>query len=78
VFFIPAAVVLGVGAVKLRASGPESWREVSPVMTRYLNGDRIAILAALAAPLAAAAILLPFRASWSNTNVAMLHGARRS
>ena len=41
-------------------------------MTRYLTRDRIAILAALAAPLAAAAILLPFRASWSNTNVAML------
>ena len=41
-------------------------------MTRYLTRDRIAILAALAAPLAAAAILLPFRASWSNTNVALL------
>jgi K+-sensing histidine kinase KdpD len=42
------------------------------MMTRYLTRDRIAILAALAAPMAAAAILLPFRASWSNTNVAML------
>jgi hypothetical protein len=42
------------------------------MMTRYLTRDRIAILAALAAPVAAAAILLPFRASWSNTNVAML------
>src|SRR5665811_1639117 len=41
-------------------------------MTRYLTRDRIAILAALAAPLAAAAVLLPFRASWSNTNVALL------
>jgi K+-sensing histidine kinase KdpD len=41
-------------------------------MTRYLSRDRIAITAALAAPLAAAAILLPFRASWSNTNVALL------
>jgi Domain of unknown function (DUF4118) len=41
-------------------------------MTRYLTGDRIAILAALAAPLAVAAVLLPFRASWSNTNVALL------
>jgi hypothetical protein len=41
-------------------------------MTRYLSRDRIAILAALVAPLAAAAILLPFRASWSNTNVALL------
>jgi K+-sensing histidine kinase KdpD len=42
------------------------------MMTRYLTTDRIAILAALATPVAAAAILLPFRASWSNTNVAML------
>ena len=41
-------------------------------MTRYLTRDRIAILAALAAPLAASAILLPFRSSWSNTNVALL------
>ncbi len=41
-------------------------------MTRYLTRDRIAIAAALAAPLAAAAILLPFRAGWSNTNVALL------
>ena len=41
-------------------------------MTRYLTRDRIAILSALAAPLAVAAVLLPFRASWSNTNVALL------
>ena len=41
-------------------------------MKRYWTRDRIAILAALAAPLAAAAILLPFRGSWSNTNVALL------
>lgn len=41
-------------------------------MSRYLTRDRAAILAALVAPLAAAAILLPFRASWSNTNVALL------
>jgi Domain of unknown function (DUF4118) len=41
-------------------------------MTGYLTRDRIAILAALAAPLAVAAVLLPFRASWSNTNVALL------
>ena len=34
------------------------------MMTRYLTTDGIAILAALAAPVAAAAIL-PFRASWS-------------
>jgi hypothetical protein len=41
-------------------------------MTRNLTRDRAAIAAALAAPLAAAAILLPFRASWPNTNVALL------
>jgi uncharacterized membrane protein len=41
-------------------------------MTGYLTRDRIAIVAALAAPLAVAAVLLPFRASWSNTNVALL------
>src|SRR5580692_7585285 len=37
-------------------------------MIGYLTRDRIAIVAALAAP----AVLLPFRASWSNTNVALL------
>jgi len=42
------------------------------IHNRYLSRDRVAILAALAAPLAAAAILMPFRASWSNTNVALL------
>src|SRR5580658_9392957 len=42
------------------------------IQNRYLNRDSAAIAAALAAPLAAAAILLPFRASWSNTNVALL------
>ena len=41
-------------------------------MTRYLSRDRAAVLGALAAPLAAAAVLLPFRASWPNTNVALL------
>ena len=44
-------------------------------MTRYprwLTRDRAAIAAALAAPIALAAILLPFRSSWSNTNVAMI------
>jgi Domain of unknown function (DUF4118) len=41
-------------------------------MTRYLTRDRVAIAAALAAPLAAALILLPFRVDWSNTNVALL------
>jgi Domain of unknown function (DUF4118) len=41
-------------------------------MTRYMTRDRVAIAAAVAAPLAAAAILLPWRGSWSNTNVALL------
>ena len=41
-------------------------------MTGYLTRDRIAILAALAAPLAVAAVLLPFRVSWPDTNVALL------
>lgn len=41
-------------------------------MARYLTRDRGAILAALVAPLAVSAILLPFRVSWSNTNVALL------
>ena len=41
-------------------------------MTGYLTRDRVAIVAALAVPLAVAAVLLPFRASWSNTNVALL------
>jgi uncharacterized protein DUF4118 len=41
-------------------------------MTRYLTRDRAAIACAVLAPLAAALILLPFRASWPNTNVALL------
>ena len=38
---------------------------------RCLAGDRAAMVAALVAPLAAA-ISLPFRASWPDTNVALL------
>jgi Domain of unknown function (DUF4118) len=41
-------------------------------MTRYLTRDWAAIAAALIAPIAAAAILLPFRSAWSNTNAALL------
>jgi hypothetical protein len=41
-------------------------------MTRYLTRDRVAIVATIAAPLAAAVILLPWRGNWSNTNVALL------
>ncbi|HUN35219.1 MAG TPA: DUF4118 domain-containing protein [Trebonia sp.] len=41
-------------------------------MTRYLTRDRAAIAVAVLAPLALAAILLPWRGSWPNTNVALL------
>jgi len=41
-------------------------------VTRYLSRDRTALIAGLLGPLAVAAILLPWRASWSNTNVALL------
>ena len=41
-------------------------------MTRYLTRDRAAVAAAIAGPLALAAILLPWRGSWPNTNVALL------
>jgi Domain of unknown function (DUF4118) len=41
-------------------------------MTRYRRRDTMAIAAAVAAPLMAAAVLLPFRAAWPNTNVALL------
>jgi hypothetical protein len=41
-------------------------------MTRYLTRDRWAIAAAVVVPLAAAAILIPWRGSWPNTNVALL------
>jgi Domain of unknown function (DUF4118) len=37
-----------------------------------LSRDRAALLAGLLAPLIASAILVPWRASWSNTNVALL------
>jgi hypothetical protein len=39
---------------------------------RPLTRDQAAIAAAIAGPLAVAAILLPWRGSWSNTNVALL------
>ena len=41
-------------------------------MTRHFTRDRTAVLAGLLVPLAVAAILLPWRASWSNTNMALL------
>jgi Domain of unknown function (DUF4118) len=41
-------------------------------LTRYLTRNNVAIGAALLGPVAVALVLLPFRASWSNTNVALL------
>lgn len=43
-----------------------------PVLRRYPPRDLWALAAALAGPLAAVAVLLPFRAGWSNTNAALL------
>ena len=40
-------------------------------MPEYLTRDRLAVLAALAAPLAVAAVLVPFRASFPNTDAAL-------
>ena len=40
-------------------------------MSHYLTRDRVAVLVALAAPLALAAILVPFRASFPNTDAAL-------
>jgi hypothetical protein len=41
-------------------------------MPRYLDRDRIAIVAAVVVPLVVSAILVPFRAGFSNTNVALV------
>jgi Domain of unknown function (DUF4118) len=41
-------------------------------MTRYLTRDRAAVAAGIVVPLALAVILLPWRGSWPNTNVALL------
>ncbi|MEV7010294.1 DUF4118 domain-containing protein [Streptosporangium sp. NPDC051022] len=41
-------------------------------MPHYLDRDRIAIIAAVVAPLVLSVILVPFRGSLSNTNVALL------
>ena len=40
-------------------------------MSRYLTRDRVAVVVAIAAPLALAAILVPFRASFPNTDAAL-------
>ena len=41
-------------------------------VTRHLSRNHIALIAGLLVPLAVAAVLMPWRASWSNTNVALL------
>src|SRR5260221_10339977 len=41
-------------------------------MSHFLSRDRVAVGAAVMLPLAVAAILLPFRVDWSNTNVALV------
>jgi len=51
---------------------PGAKREKVGRMTRYLTRDAAAIAAAVLGPLALAAILLPWRGSWPNTNVALL------
>ena len=40
-------------------------------MSRYLTRDRVAVVVAVVAPLALAAILVPFRASFPNTDAAL-------
>ena len=41
------------------------------MMSRYMNRDRLAVLAAIAVPLALAAILVPFRSGFPNTDAAL-------
>ncbi len=41
-------------------------------MARYLTRDRLAVAAGLLLPLAVAAVFLPLRSSWSNTNMALV------
>jgi hypothetical protein len=53
-----------------RLTGEE--REKVGLVTRYLTRDSTAIAAGVVAPLALAAILLPWRGSWPNSNVALL------
>jgi Domain of unknown function (DUF4118) len=41
-------------------------------MARYLNRDGAAVIAGMLLPLAVAAVFLPLRSSWSNTNMALV------
>jgi hypothetical protein len=53
-------------------AAPAGVATTGAALRRYAPRDLWALAAALAAPLAASGVLLPFRASWSNTNVALL------
>jgi hypothetical protein len=46
-------------------------RTKAPVMPGYLTRDRLAVLASVAVPLVLAAVLVPFRASFPNTDAAL-------
>ena len=41
-------------------------------MCRHVTRDRVAVAAAVVVPLAGAAVLLPWRSSWPNADVALL------
>lgn len=47
-------------------------RNGTPLVWRWPRRDCAAVAAAVAGPLVASVVLLPFRGSWSNTNVALL------
>ena len=70
-FFVPALAALAIGTVTLRRDPPVTWLRVLATTSRYLTRDRLAVLAGLAAPLALAAVLVPFRASFPNTHAAL-------
>jgi K+-sensing histidine kinase KdpD len=53
------------------AGTPPVGQRPGPAVSRWLSRDRLAVLAGVAAPLALAAILVPFRASFPNTDAAL-------
>ena len=65
------AAAIGVVKQAHRALGVDSLATHAE-LRRYAPRDLWALAAALAGPVAASGVLLPFRASWSNTNVALL------
>jgi hypothetical protein len=61
------------GASGVREHGAVAGTVVTrPRLRRYPARDSLPLAAALAGPLAAPAVLRPFRGSWSNTNAALL------